>query len=68
MACNLAGAITNDGLGMKKDAARALAFFEQSCAADHPDGCSNLSTSSPDKAKAAEAKAKACKLGDKESC
>ncbi len=75
MACNIAGAINFDGLGMKKDRTRGMAYFEKSCAQDFADGCSNAGRfykkgvgvpRDPDKA--AELLAKACKLGSKDDC
>ncbi len=75
MACNLAGAICFDGLGMKKDAARGAGLFETACAAEHADGCTNAAMAyrkgsgvGRDAEKAAEFSAKACKLGDKSAC
>lgn len=75
MACNMAGAITFDGLGMKKDPARGVAYFEKSCDADFAQGCSNAGrflkkgAGVPrDADKAAALLAKACKLGAKDAC
>jgi uncharacterized protein len=75
LACNLAGAITLEGLGMKKDPARGMANLEKACAADFPEGCFNVGKFykfgagvKKDPAKAKVALEKACKLGVKEAC
>lgn len=74
-ACNIAGAITADGLGVPKDPARAVAYFEKSCEQSFGEGCKNAATMYKegrgvprDKAKVTELLAKACKLGKQEAC
>lgn len=74
-ACNIAGAITFDGLGMKKDPARGMAYLEKACEAGYAEGCANAATMYKrgsgvprNPAKAAELSAKACALGKKEQC
>lgn len=75
VACNIAGVMATEGLGMKKDAARGLPLFEKACANDYPDGCSNSGKLykkglgvDQDKTKSDEFFAKACKLGLDEYC
>jgi len=75
-ACNLAGAIAFDGLGMRKDAKRALGYLERSCDKNFREGCLNagrIHSSGAggvraDKKKGAELLSKACTLGEKAAC
>jgi uncharacterized protein len=75
LACNLAGAIYADGLGMPKDVAKALPLFEKACEKDSVDGCENAGEAyrkgvgAPrDLVKAEERFAKACTLGATDRC
>lgn len=73
--CNLAGAILFDGMGMKKDRARAMEYFEKSCEQDFAEGCSNAGNFYKkglgvprDADKGQQLLDKACKLGAQEHC
>lgn len=75
-ACNTAAAILVDGMGMAKDATRAIPLFEAGCEAKEALACSNLARNyekgngvpQADAAKAKEYRAKACELGHQASC
>jgi TPR repeat protein len=75
IACNLAGAILFDGLGMPRDHVKGHAAFERACIAGDANGCSNAARAlrigigvPRDPAKATELQAKACQLGMKSEC
>jgi TPR repeat protein len=75
IACNFAGSIFVEGLGTKKDPARALDYFEKACAAEQDVACSNAGKmyksglgATPSKDKSDEYFAKACKLGATKYC
>lgn len=74
-ACNIAGAIVFDGLGMPKDIARGRDLFEKACESKSGDGCFNLANIHTlgqgvprDAAKGKEFFKQACEHGHKVAC
>ncbi len=74
-ACNMAGVIHAEGMGMKKEPERGLPLFEAACTVGSSQGCDNAGLfyargrgAPRDPAKSKEYYAKACTLGQKTAC